>query len=135
MSAVYNPHLNLRAESAVKTAKRMSPHCDLVARALLQHRNTPMKGLGLSPAQLLFGRSIKDQLGGIYKTAETWITCREQGEQALRRRVSLGGERWAEQGVTKTYLMPASIHPEPESSRELGQDIVQDRGCARGTWL
>ena len=34
--------------------------------------------------------------GGVYKPAETWITCREQREQALRHRVSLGGERWAE---------------------------------------
>ena len=76
-----------------------SPNWDHVARALLQHRNTPIKGLGLSPAQLLFGRSIKDLLpvkGGDYKPAETWITCREQREQALRHRVSLGGERWAE---------------------------------------
>ena len=47
----------------------------------VEHRNTPIMGLGLSPKQILFGRSIKDLLpvrGGNYKTAETWITCREQ---------------------------------------------------------
>ena len=89
MSAAYNPYLNLRAESAVKTAKRVLmsstksdgfSNWDHVARALLQHRNTSIKGLGLSPAQLLFGQSIKDLLpvkGGNYKPAETWITCRE----------------------------------------------------------
>ena len=72
---------------------------DHVSRALLKHRNTSIKGLGLYPAQLLFGRSIKDLLpvkGGAYKPAETWITCREQREQSLCHRVSLGGERWVE---------------------------------------
>ena len=97
VSAAYNPHSNLRAESAVKTAKRMlmsstksdgSPNWDHVSRALLQHINTPIKVLGLSPAQLLFGRSIKDLLPvkrGDYKPAATWI--REWREQALRHRV------------------------------------------------
>ena len=63
------------------------------------YSRTPIKGLGLSPAQLLFGMSMKDLLpvrAGDYKPAETWITCREQHEEALLHRVSLGGERWAE---------------------------------------
>ena len=59
VSADYNPHSNLRGESAVKTSKSMlmsitkldgSPNWDHVSRALLQHRNTSIKGLGLSPA-------------------------------------------------------------------------------------
>ena len=118
ISANYNPHANLRAESAVKTTKRMlmsstrsdgSRNWDHVARALLQHRNTPIKGLGLSPAQLLFGRSFKDLLpvrGGDYKPAETWITCREQRELALCHRVSLGGERWSEHTKDLPELVP-----------------------------
>ena len=118
ISADYNPHANLRVESAVKTAKRMlmtntrsdgSPNWDHVSRALLQHRNTPIKGLDLSPAQLLFGRSIKDLLpvkGGDYKPAETWITCREHREKALRHRVSLGGERWSEHTKSLPQLIP-----------------------------
>ena len=118
ISADYNPHANLRAESSVKTAKRMlmsstrsdgSPDWDHLSRALLQHRNTPIKGLGLSPAQLLFGRSIKDLLpvrGGDYKPTETWSTCREYREKALRHRVSLGGERWAENTKSLPKLIP-----------------------------
>ena len=77
-----------------------------MSRALLQHRNTPIKGLGLSPAQLLFGRSIKGLLpvrGGDYKPAETWITCREHRELTLRLRVNLGGERWS----VHTKALPA----------------------------
>ena len=59
---------------------------DNVLRAILQHRNTPIKGLDLSPAQLLSGRNIKDLLqmkGGDLKPAETWITCREHREKAI----------------------------------------------------
>ena len=71
ISSEYNPHSNLRAETAVKTAKRSlmtctksngTPDWDMVARALLQHRNTPIKDLGFSPAQLMFGRPIKDMM-------------------------------------------------------------------------
>ena len=54
VSTAYNPHSNLRAVSAAKTAKRMlmsstksdgSPNWDHIARALLQHRNTPIQSL------------------------------------------------------------------------------------------
>ena len=51
ISADYNPHSNLRAESAVKTPRRIlmsstksdgSPNWDHLTRALLQHRYTPI---------------------------------------------------------------------------------------------
>ena len=108
MSSEYNPHSNLRAETAVKTAKRLlmtctksngSPDWDMVTRALLQHRNTPIKDLGFSPAQLIFGRPIKDMMpfkSGLYKPSEVWVTCREQRELALRQKVIKDGERWEE---------------------------------------
>ena len=68
-SAPYNPHANLRAETAVKSAKRIltsksksdgSPNWDSIKRATLQHRNTSVQDLALSPAQMLFGRPIRD---------------------------------------------------------------------------
>ena len=34
----------------------------MVARALLQHRNTPLQGNDLSPAQILYGRQLRDCL-------------------------------------------------------------------------
>ena len=107
-SSEYNPHSNLRAETGVKTAKRSlmtatksdgSPNWDAVAGALLQHRNTPIKDLGFSPAQLLFGRPIKDTLPvrpGDYNPSEVWIHCRKQRELALRHKVIKDGERWNE---------------------------------------
>ena len=50
VSSAYHPHSNLRAETAVKSGKRLlldntrsdrSPDMDKVTRALMQHRNTP----------------------------------------------------------------------------------------------
>ena len=63
-SSSYFPKSNLRAESAVKSAKRIvmdnskldgSPDWDKITRALMQHRNTPDTEFGLSPAQLVYG--------------------------------------------------------------------------------
>ena len=104
-SSPYNPHADLRAETAVKTAKRIptsntksdgSPNWDDVKRALLQHRNTPLQDLAISPAQMLFGRAIRDHLPvkpGLFKPSEVWITTRDQRELALRHRISVGKER------------------------------------------
>ena len=62
-SSARYPQANGRAELSVKTAKRIledntavdgSLNSDKASQALLQYRNTPIKGFGLSPTQLLF---------------------------------------------------------------------------------
>ena len=64
LSSTYFPHSNTRAELGVKAMKRlmrdnMGPRGELdndaFARALLMFCNTPMQGIGLSPAQIVFG--------------------------------------------------------------------------------
>ena len=69
LSSAYYVQSNGRAEAAVKTAKRIISgntgrsgklDTDKVARALLNYRNTPIKGTGVSPAQLLMGRNLRD---------------------------------------------------------------------------
>ena len=69
--SAYYPKSNGRAELAVKTSKRLingytgkngSIKTDKIARALLQYRNTPLKVGNKSPAQLLFGRSLRDNI-------------------------------------------------------------------------
>ena len=107
-SAPYNPHINLGADTVVKSAKciltsntksDVSPNWDSIKRALLQHRSTPVQDLAISPAQMLFGRPIRDHLPvkpGLFQPSEVWVTARDQRELALRHRVSQGGERWAE---------------------------------------
>ena len=57
------PQSNAKAESAVKTAKRIMEKA-LDAKvdpylALLEHRNTPSAGMSTSPAQRLFGRRVR----------------------------------------------------------------------------
>ena len=71
LSSPYYPQSNGRAEVAVRTGKRIVADCtsrdgsldnDLAARAILQHRNTPLPIVGKSPAQLLFGRVLRDHI-------------------------------------------------------------------------
>merc|ERR1712218_276333 len=108
VSAAYHPHSNLRAETAVKSAKRIlldntrsdgSPDTDKIARAVMQHRNTPDSEYGLSPAQLIFGRPVKDFLPikpGNFSPSEVWVDCRQKRELAMKTRFSRGLERWSE---------------------------------------
>ena len=108
VSSAYFPHSNLRAEAAVKSAKRLIrdntsssgiPDWDKINRALLNHRNTPDPEWKLSPAQLIFGRPVRDFLPikmNMYNPAEVWITDRETRELALRHRMHMGQERWSQ---------------------------------------
>ena len=69
---------------------------DKLARALLTYRNTPNKDLGLSPAQLLYGRKLKDHLPMVpeeYKQRKEWILVKEEREQALAHRYGKIEER------------------------------------------
>ena len=68
-SSAYYPKSNGRAEAAVKTMKRViegnigpkgTINNDNIMRALLQYRNTPLKKVNKSPAQLLLGRQLRD---------------------------------------------------------------------------
>lgn len=71
VSSPYYAKSNGRAESAVKSAKKMLRRCWDVrrgtideqawSRAVIQHRNTPGSS-GRSPAQIVFGGSIRDSL-------------------------------------------------------------------------
>ena len=126
VSSAYFPHSNLRAETAVKSGKRMlldntrsdgSPDWDKVMRALMQHRNTPDSEYSLSPAQLVFGRPIRDFLPvkpGQFSPSEVWIDCRESRELALRKRLQRGAEKWS--------LSTKDLRPLPVGSRVIIQN-------------
>ena len=69
VSSVANPHSNNSSEICVKSLKRLlreyvsGTGCldnDTVTQALLAHANTPCKVFGKSPAQLAYGRKLKD---------------------------------------------------------------------------
>ena len=97
-SAAYYPQSNGRAELAVKTAKKIllgncEPNGDIdndrVARALLTYRNTPLQGIGLSPAQILYGRNLKDCMPSLKEALTVrpeWRIAADEREKALRKR-------------------------------------------------
>ena len=119
-SSAYFPKSNLRAESAVKSAKRVvldnsnldgSPDLDRISRAIMQHRNTPDSEYGLSPAQLVFGRPIRDFLPvrpGDFSPSEVWIDNREKRELAMRKRFLRGSEKWSEHTRDLPAISPGS---------------------------
>lgn len=104
LSSAHLPSANGRAELAVKSTKRLlmdntSRNGDLnndrMVRALLTQRNTPDPGCKLSPAEILFGRKLKDALPYIRKhpviffnqqMSNQWTEMWEQKETALRTR-------------------------------------------------
>jgi hypothetical protein len=98
LSSAYHPHSKQRAELGVKVAKRMirdntaqsgSLDNDMFARALLNYRNTPCRDLKLSPAEIIYGRPIRDHLPNLplhYKPRAEWTLTRERRELALAQR-------------------------------------------------
>ena len=104
MSSAYFPQSNGRAEVAVKKAKRMlmdnvgstgSLNNDGLLRALLQARNTPDPDCHISPAQVVFGRPIRDAYPFISRCIKynnpsirpTWREPCSQKEDAMRTRM------------------------------------------------
>ena len=120
LSSAYHPSSNGRAEVAVKSMKRLLTSktdvnggldTEAVAAGLLQYRNTPDPSSGLSPAQVVFGRPIRDLLPLAPHTQvfnnpavhpvwrETWA----QQEEALRLRFATQ----VEQLDSRTRALPA----------------------------
>ena len=102
-SAAYHPQSNGRAEVAVKSAKRLlrsnispagSLDSDKFLRALLQLRNTPDPDCSLSPAQIVFGKPLRDAFSFVNRLEKfkndaispIWRDAWELKEKALRSR-------------------------------------------------
>ncbi|XP_048576073.1 uncharacterized protein LOC116603222 [Nematostella vectensis] len=105
LSSVSFPQSNGRAEVAVKTAKRLllsntgptgSLDQDRFLRAILQLRNTPDPDCSLSPAQIIFGRPLRDTLAFVNRQEKfsnphirpLWRQAWAAKEDALRTRIS-----------------------------------------------
>lgn len=108
ISSVAYPHSNCRAELGVKQAKRIISSStghngdlatDQLQRAILQYRNNPNPETGISPAECIFGRPVKDFipiLPGKYQPHPTWRDTLANREKALRCRHHKAAERWTE---------------------------------------
>ncbi|XP_032241925.1 uncharacterized protein K02A2.6-like [Nematostella vectensis] len=105
LSSVSFPQSNGRAEVAVKTAKRLllsntgptgSLDQDRFLRAILQLQNTPDPDCSLSPAQIIFGRPLRDTLAFVNRQEKfsnphirpLWRQAWAAKEDALRTRIS-----------------------------------------------
>ena len=105
LSSVAFPHSNQRAELGVKSMKRLIRENtsgdggldnDKFLRALMQYRNTPDRDTGISPAQVIFGRNLRDFLPAPqsrYKPQPEWIMIAEDREKALAKRAVANMER------------------------------------------
>ncbi len=71
LSSAYHPKSNGRAEVAVRSMKRLLEttvsrlgeiDTDAYTQAILQFRNTPNSYNGVSPAEIIFGRTLRDTL-------------------------------------------------------------------------
>ena len=102
-ASAYHPQSNGRAEVAVKAAKRLlqsninpsgSLDNDKFLKALLQLRNTPDPDCRISPAEIVFGRPIRDAFSFINRLEKfsneaikpTWREAWAAKESALRTR-------------------------------------------------
>ena len=98
VSTSYNPHANLRAESGVKSIKRLiedntgpggSINNDSLARALLVYRNTPDRDTKRSPAMILYARQLKDSVPchpDKLRLRPEWLFTADLRDRALAKR-------------------------------------------------
>ena len=106
LSSAYYAHSNCRAELGIKTAKRMlrentsqdGSFSNKFYQAILTHRNTPDPDTGASPAQVLFGRQIRDFLPIKPRQFDRgqWREIMADREKGLKMRYTRGLERWSE---------------------------------------
>ena len=105
ISSAHFPQSNGRAEVAVKSAKRLlmsntgptgKLDHDRLLRAMLQLRNTPNPDCHISPAQIIFGRPLRDTLSFVNRLEKfsnpnvrpLWRQAWAAKEEALRSRLS-----------------------------------------------
>ena len=107
ISSSYFPHANSRSEIAVKSTKRMLQDCvtrkggldtDKYLKAVLQYRNTPHQDCKKSPAQMVFGRTLRDFTPTMpykYSPSADWCISQELRERLLSKSREQDGERLA----------------------------------------
>ena len=118
VSSYYYARANKRAEVAVKSGKRLildnispsgSLNTDRVARALLIHHNQTDPVSGLSPAEVIFGRRLRDHLplqAHKFQPRAEWRLEADQREKAYAKRHVLKQEQLS---VGSKHLPPLNL--------------------------
>ena len=118
VSSAYYPRANKFAEVGVKSLKRIvrenlrqdgSLNTDKLARALLMHRNSPCPITGLSPAQVIFGRVLRDHLPlqpGKFEVRKEWRQEADLREKAYTKRHILKQEQLQQGTKSLPSLVP-----------------------------
>jgi hypothetical protein len=68
-------------------------------RAVMQYRNTPMQDSRRSPAQMVFGRQMRDFLPALphkYEPAKDWSVTQEYRERTLDKKRESDDKKWRE---------------------------------------
>jgi hypothetical protein len=128
---------NGRAELAVKSAKRLlmenlgeggNVNNDKAAKALLQYRNTPLKGIGLSPSQILFHRNMRDSIPVDPKQLrphQVWLTAAANRERLVEERNNQIKQRYD--------TFSKNLHPISIGSKVAIQNMATKRWNRHGT--
>merc|ERR1711946_94338 len=113
---------------AVGTGRKLNG--EKAAMALLEYRNTPIRDLERSPAQMLFGRHMRDLMQirdmldqGQYQIQEHFQLSAEDRERAFFEKIQREGIKW-------------SMHTRHLEKLGVGQDVVLQsmRGNDKGKW-
>ena len=133
--SAYNPHSNMRAETGVKSMKRILREAitrgdglegERARIAVMEYRNTPLRDLNRSPAQLLFGRHMRDLLQlqeGRWSINKAYMMDREEREIKYTAKILSEGIKWSE-------------HTKDLPLLDRGQDVlIQTQvGTSKGKW-
>ena len=143
MSSAYHAQSNGRAEVAVKTVKRAlrdnvgtdgKLDRDTFARALLLLRNTPDRDTGVSPAELLFGRRLRDALPQPYARRQNLISNKSPVDKRWL-------ENWSERETVMRTRLGQMVDKIDAKGHDLARLDVGDRvrvqnqaGTAKTRW-
>ena len=71
---------------------------DKFMRAVLQYRNTPMQDCKRSPAQMVFGRQMRNFIPSLtykYEPAKDWAVTQEHRERTLDNKRDMDNQSWS----------------------------------------
>ena len=105
--SVENKCLVLRCSPAAMWAHDQKVNNDRFLRSMLKYRNTPQPDTRLSPAQVVYGRYLRNFIPIVdkYKPKQKWGMVREYRYKALARRLDRDGSR-LEEHTKKLKSMP-----------------------------